>query len=228
MSRELLRSPGRSDVNGPSVQSGYFQQLLEDQQRKIFELIQDHKREIENKLQSKSTRFHHKNIEKQFDINQDYKSLVEKSIELLDRRDRKKAKKVLKGLLKKISEQEENLLIADRSSNGWLTVARLRNKDALSSKILKEVEKVDQELDRKKNGRFEKNMPKMDRKSGGNVNFVQTNRPQKRKAPEEALKEAVGQTRTGTCQHCEGDSHFYRECPKFWEKVIDARRQKDE
>ena len=226
VSRSVSRSLLRRDPIVTAPDSGVMKQLLDEQQKKIFELIDDHKKEIDTKLTSKSTRFQHKNIEKQFDINQEHKLLVRKAIEQLERKEKKKAKKTLRTLLTKIEEQVENLLIADRSSNGWLTVARLRNKDVLPSKILKEVEKIDSEIERSRNGRALKNAAKMDRKDGRG-SYIQTSRPPKRKAPEEALKEAVNQTRTGACQHCEGDAHFYRECPKFWEKVIEARKQKE-
>ena len=153
VSRSVSRSLLRRDPIVTATDSGVMKKLLDEQQKKIFELIEDHKKEIDTKLTSKSTRFQHKNIEKQFDINQEHKRLVEKAIEQLERKEKKKAKKTLRTLLTKIEEQVENLLIADRSSNGWLTVARLRNKDVLPSKILKEVEKIDSEIERSRNGR---------------------------------------------------------------------------
>ena len=57
--------------------------------------------------------------------------------------------------------------------------------------------------------------------------FVRTNRGQKvfqKKSPEEYLQEAVRQNRAGQCSHCAEEGHFYRECPEFWNKVKESRK----
>ena len=224
VSRSVSRDLYRQDRIIPEAG---LAKALEDQQRSIYELLQDHKREVDSKLQTKTTKFYKKNIEKQYEVVQDVKLDVKKAIDSARKKDYKKVKKILKNLKSKLQEQEENLLIADRSSNGWLTVARLRNQEKLSSKLLKEVEKIDTDLNRSRHGKTFKNYKKMEQQDRGFDGSVQTTRPPKRKAPEEAIKEAAGQTRTGACQHCQGQNHFYRECPKFWEKVIEARTQKN-
>ena len=57
--------------------------------------------------------------------------------------------------------------------------------------------------------------------------FVTTSREPKsfqKKSPEEVMQEAVKQNRAGQCSHSNAEGHFYRECPKFWEKVDETRK----
>ena len=71
---------------------------LEDQQHSIYELLQDHKREVDSKLQTKTTKFYKKNIEKQYEVVQDVKLDVKKAIDSARKKDYKKVKKILKNL----------------------------------------------------------------------------------------------------------------------------------
>ena len=143
-----------------------------------------------------------------------------------------KAEKVLEDLQEDLELHQEDIIAADLSRNGWLTVSRLRNKSSLPSSLLKQIEKEDDAIDRWKrkssigrNGGNSSRFRTMDQ--GTFTNFVRTNRGAKgfqKKSPEELMQEAVRQNRAGQCSHCSQEGHFYRECPSFWQKVHDSRK----
>jgi len=54
--------------------------LIKEQQDFLVELIADHKQEIDSRLQSKSRRFSSKPLEKQYEVNSNFKELVDKAL----------------------------------------------------------------------------------------------------------------------------------------------------
>jgi hypothetical protein len=200
--------------------------LIKAQQDFLVDLIAEHKKEIDSRLQSKLRRFASKPLEKQYEVNSNFKELVDKSLSALRKDNKKKAKTLLKKLRKGLKEHEEDLLIADTSPNGWLAVAKLRNKTYLPDDLRKKLDKIDKEIWRSKQhgGQQQKKFARVPGQgSGGNV---RTNRPIQKLSPEELLFNASKQIRAGTCSHCKKENHFYRECPDFWTKVQESREER--
>jgi len=199
--------------------------LIQEQQDFLVELLSDHKQEVESKLQSKQRRFSSKPLEKQYDVNGEFKELAEKALSELKRGNEKRVKTTLKKLKKRIKEHQEDLLIADTSPNGWLAVARLRNRSELPEDLRKKLDRVDKEIWRSRNyGGPKKKFTKFQGQSVGGD--VRTFRPQQKLSPEELLYNASRQIRAGTCSHCKKENHFYRECPDFWSKVQESRAER--
>jgi hypothetical protein len=199
--------------------------LIKAQQDFLVELIADHKQEIDSRLQSKLRRFTSKPLEKQYEVNAKFKELVDKALSALKRGNKKRAKATLKKLKSGLKEHEEDLLIADTSPNGWLAVAKLRNKTYLPDDLRKKLDKVDKEIWRSKQyGGQQKKFTKLQGQGSGSN--VRTNRPFQKLSPEELLFTASKQIRAGTCSHCKKENHFYRECPDFWKKVQESREER--
>jgi len=153
------------------------------------------------------------------------KELNRRALGALKRNNKAKAKKLLKELRDGLQEHEEDLLIADTSPNGWLAVAKVRGRSDIPEDLRKKLEKVDRELWRHRSyGKPAKKFGGFQEEGGGGD--VRTRRPQQKLSPEEILHNAARQTRAGTCSHCRGENHFYRECPDFWKKVREAREER--
>ena len=102
--------------------------LIKEQQNFIVDLIAEHKQEVDSKLQARQRRFTSKALEKQYEVNGGFLELVQKSLAALKRDNRRKVKTTLKKLRDQVKQHQEDLVIADTSPNGWLAVARLRNR----------------------------------------------------------------------------------------------------
>ncbi len=64
----------------------------------------------------------------------------------MNRRNTKRIKSTLKKLREKLEEHQQDLVIADTSPNGWLTVAKLRNRMLLPRDLRKKLEYMDKEI----------------------------------------------------------------------------------
>ena len=220
VSRELY-----AEERSPPLQVAQVPQLIKAQQEFLVDLITEHKHEIEGKIQSKRRKFANKALEKQFEVNDSFKDLTARALAALKKNNRSKAKRLLKELRDSLQEHEEDLIIADTSPNGWLAVAKVRGRSDLPEEVRKKLEKADKEIWRARGY----GQPK--RKFGavqetGQGGDVRTKRPQQKFSPEELLHNAAKQVRAGTCSHCRGENHFYRECPDFWKKVKEARDER--
>ncbi len=220
VSRELY-----AEERSPPLQVAQVPQLIKAQQEFLVDLITEHKHEIEGKIQSKKRKFGNKALEKQFEVNDSFKDLTARALAALKKNNRSKAKRLLKELRDSLQEHEEDLIIADTSPNGWLAVAKVRGRSDLPEEVRKKLEKADKEIWRARGY----GQPK--RKFGavqetGQGGDVRTKRPQQKFSPEELLHNAAKQVRAGTCSHCRGENHFYRECPDFWKKVKEARDER--
>jgi len=222
----IARSPSRTLYEeGGAVTVEEVPKLIKQQQDFIVELLADHKQEVEARLQAKQRRFNSKPLEKQYDVNTEFKELTEKALSALKNDDKKRVKSVLKKLKKKIDTHQEDLVIADTSPNGWLAVARLRNRSELPDDLRKKLDRVDKDIWRSRNYGGPKKKPgKFQNQSAGSD--VRTGRPQQKQSPEEMLYNASRQIRAGTCSHCKKENHFYRECPDFWTKVAESRAER--
>ncbi len=98
-------------------------QLIKQQQDFLVELISDHK---------------------QAEVNAGFQDLVAKALAALKRGHKKKTKAVLKQLRDRLEEHQQDLVIADTSPNGWLAVAKLRNKSDLPEDLRKKLERVEE------------------------------------------------------------------------------------
>ena len=162
--------------------------------------------------------------------------IAKKLQKALDKQQIHLAKNLAEDLLNDLEEHQEDLIAADLSRNGWLTVARIRNRCSLSENILREIEKADDQIDNRRSkfrqesrqdGRYSRRTQPVDRETLGNS--VKTFKPfnsrvPQKKSPEETLQEAAKQTRAGQCSHCHKSGHFFHECAEFWTKVKEVRK----
>jgi len=218
VSRELFR-----EEEGPQI----VRRIVENQQEVLYKWLEDHKAEVDEKLQAKGRRFSNKQIEKQYQVNAGFRELVAKIQAALGAGEVGRAKDVAEVLDKQLEEHEEDLIIADTSPHGWLAVARLRRGKELPKALRKRLNQVEKELatqkrDGRDGARPERKFGPFQRKGQEPV----VRRPERRLSPEEVLFQAGRQIRPGTCSHCQGELHYYRECPKFWEKVQESRKAK--
>jgi len=209
----------------PPISVEQVPKIIKAQQDFLVDLISEHKQEVAGKLQARKRRFASRALERQFEVNEGFKDLTRRALAALKRNNRGKAKKLLKDLRDGLQEHEEDLLIADTSPNGWLAVAKVRGRSDIPEDLRKKLEKVDRELWRHRSyGKPAKKFGGFSEEGGGGD--VRTRRPQQKLSPEEILHNAARQTRAGTCSHCRGENHFYRECPDFWKKVREAREER--
>jgi hypothetical protein len=198
---------------------------VEQQQNYLVELIAEHKAEFDEKLQTKSRRFQSKQIEKQYQLNAQYKDLVSKIQQALANKDREKAIEVVEALAEQLEEHEQDLIIADSSPHGWLTVSKLRTTKELPKALRKRLAAVERDLAQqktRKNGPAGRKFTKFSQQAGTSDG----KKPDRRFSPEEALHNAAKQLRPGLCSHCNKPYHFFRECPEFWTKVNQSRAAK--
>ena len=219
VSRELLR-----EEEAPAV----VRKIVETQQEVLYKWLEEHKAEVDEKLQARGRRFSNKQIEKQFQINSSFRDLVAKIQAALEAGEVQRAKDVAEVLERQLGEHEEDLIIADTSPHGWLAVARLRRGKELPKAVRKRLDQVEKELAQNQR-RDGQHGTRPERKFGavpGKNREPFIKRPEQRLSPEEVLFKAGRQLRPGTCSHCQGELHYYRECPKFWEKVQESRKAK--
>ena len=147
-----------------------------------------------------------------------------------------KAYDEIKEIVKTIETICEDLVIADSSKHGWLTVYKLRGSDTtIPSDVQKKVEKIETRLDREKTTRKEygeKKKPysryprKVDQENGEIGQQQQAGTARRKAGPEELMSYLTKTRRRGTCSHCQQEGHFFKECPKFWTDVSNQRKEK--
>ena len=225
------------DQSAPAAAEGQrylIKTLLKKHRDTIAELLAEQKQDLYDKVEESSSKKHNfrqKNIEKQWEVNDRFEKIAKRAESALKKGRIEKAKSCIEELVDGLEEHSEDLIGADISRHGWLSVARVRNRTSLPKDFLKELERVDTSLDKTKSNT---QPPKYGKYSGRNPNvdgatqrdsYVRTNRPPfKKQSPEQLLEEATKQTRAGQCGHCQQEGHFYRECPDFWEKVKESRK----
>jgi hypothetical protein len=223
-SRDVSRSVSRELLRGEeNVEE--IAKIVKNQQEVLLGLFQEHKEEVDGKLQSRGRRFASKQLEKQYELNSGYLELAKKSLTAVQNREESRAIKNLEELVQQLESHEEDLLIADASPHGWLAVSKLRSTKELPKGIRKRLAEVDRLLSSQKersDGQPKKKFAGV-RAEGAGPLFK---RPERRLSPEEAMFAAAKQIRPGICAHCQKSLHFYRECPEFWKKVQAAREAK--
>jgi hypothetical protein len=213
VSRELLRE-------ADSIAE--VKRTIEAQQEILFKLLSQHKEEVETKIQARTRRFGSKQIDKQYQVNENFRDLAGKVLEALEAGEVHRARENCKVLVEELDKHAEDLVIADQSPHGWLAVSKLRSGQELPKSVRKRLAQVEKELATRKNGAPKR---KFGQFSGAGSNGP-GRKPEKRLSPEEALTAAAKQIRPGLCSHCHKGLHFFRECPKFWQKVQDTREGK--
>ena len=214
-------------------QIGILKRALAEQQQTLENILADTKQEIFDKVEDGKDKhkFKQRRLEQQYEVNHNFQKIVKRSLSCLEKGYTDKVRAYLEELDDSLEEHREDLIAADLSRNEWLAVQHLRNRSALPSSFLKKLERLDKFLDdsRKKenlnsrNGRFANGVKEMDKNP--QKNDVRTYRPfGPKKSPEETLNEASRQTRAGKCGHCQGEGHFFRECPAFWSKALEGRK----
>lgn len=230
---------GRSN-GGKTVSE--FKELLNEQQDGIARMLQDQREEIEERIEPKATKhtFHKRNIEKQHEVNSKILHLNKKVEREIKASKYKRALETLEDQKELLEEHESDLIIADCSKFGWLTVQKLKNTSGLPPSKLKKIEKVESLIERTQpqyglpvNSGFKKTF-RMDRdvfqpsqsfhqQPSSTVTSRRAAIPFKKKSPEEMLEEYSKQNRVGPCSHCQKPGHFYKECAAFWAKVQESR-----
>jgi hypothetical protein len=120
--------------------------LVETQQDFLLELLKDHKAQVDEKLASKARRFSSKQIEKQFQVNSSFRELAAKIQQAHAVKDWEAAAAVADQLADQLETHEQDLVIADSSPHGWLTVNKLRNSTDLPKSLRKRLAVVEKEL----------------------------------------------------------------------------------
>ena len=226
--RSVSRSISRSvsgELTAGADQLGEIKNLVTRQQEFIVDLISDHKKELEAKLQSQSRKFASRQIEKQFQINSGFKDRAGKVVAAIQKKDAGAALEEAEALVAELDRHEEDLIIADTSPHGWLAVAKVRAGTELPKDLRKKLSQVEKDLAAtrpKRDGGPAKKPFRFSQHS--QEPFVR--RPERRVSPEEALVQAAKQIRPGQCSHCQKGLHFYRECPNFWSKVMESQEAK--
>jgi hypothetical protein len=222
-SERLERSVSRELYKEEPKKIKELQQYVDSQQDILVELLNDHKAKVDEKLSSKARRFSSKQLEKQYQVNQTFKDLVEKIREAHKAKEWKVAKRTADELAEGIEEHEQDLIIADISPHGWLAVNKLRNTSDLPKALRKRLTQVEKDLEAQKTKHGSRKKPLSVQGTGTGSAGSGANR---KFSPEEALSFASKQIRPGTCSHCHKEYHFYRECPVFWTKVQEGREAK--
>ena len=199
--------------------------LLNRQQEKVFEIISSRTDKLRELKEEKEIVFRNKGLGKQYknvqktlaSLNRVKKALKKKKIE--------KALDEVRDLIESVEEQGEDLLIADTSKHGWLTVFNLRGKKNLPSDLMKKIDKIDSKIDREKSskdGWKKRGGYKGDEEVGS---AFRQGLPRRRPGPEETMQSLTKSRRQGQCSHCNEYGHFYKECSKFWQQVSEQRKK---
>jgi len=231
-SRSRTRSISRSvsrELYDREPELRHVRDLVEQHQEHIVGRLADHKTRIEEKLQLRTRRFGNRQLEKQYQVNLEFKELAEKVVDALSKRELERGELVAGQLLEKIELHEQDLIIADTSPHGWLAVAKVRSNTELPKHVRKKLEQVNKDLAARRTFRqdgFAKKKPFQFSGQGREPVVGRAGGGGRRLSPEELLFQATKQTRTGSCVHCGKGQHFYKECPDFWRKVIESREAK--
>ena len=201
--------------------------LLNKQQEKVYDIISSQKEEIDELKQESNLSFKNKAIEKQYRYNQKIIKDLKKLKKHFKKGKTSSCADIVKKLLQTCEEHKEDLLIADSSKYGWLTVHQLRGQSSLPSDLLKKVEKIDNKLDKEKakpgyNGRKDQKRGKTDTEP---LEREAKQFARRKAGPEETLQQLTKSKRYGTCSHCQEEGHFFRECSKFWLEVSEQRKK---
>jgi len=232
---ESRRAPSQRREEGKSVPIEQVEKLLQDQQSNLLDIISNHKDEIDSLVSSKKHNFKKPGIGKQFDWNNKIERLVKKALKKgVKKENYKKARDLLEEVLDLISDKQEDLMVADSSRHGWLTVACVRNTASdLPTELQKRIEKVESRLDKSKSARQERNgenpghpgkWNQQHQRSFGNIQRPTTSYGRQPTNPEELLNKLKNMVRQGKCGFCQGEGHFYKECPSFWADVSASRK----
>ena len=193
-----LQDPnGRRAENPP--EEDYFARPFRQQQETIAQLLADQKRELFDKVDSsKRHNFRQKALEKQYEVNDNFAKIIRRSVSCLEKGHVSKTVSYLKDLKNDLEEHSQDIIAADFSRHGWLTVSRIRNRGSLPTSILKQIEKEDEQIDKRRKQpifKVPKGTGKVDESSFRNP--VRTNRfqPGQKKSPEQLLNEAIKQSR---------------------------------
>jgi len=196
--------------------------LVKSQQDFLLDLLEEHKHEVEDKLQARQRRFASKQIEKQFEVNSGFQKLAKAALAALGAKDYRRANNALEELCNNLEVHSQDLIIADTSPHGWLAVSKIRAGTDLPKNLRKRLDQVDRELAAQRyrdNGGAGKKLFQVPKEGQGPL----IRRDNRRISPEEALSYASKQIRAGACSHCKKEYHYYRECPAFWQKVQESR-----
>ena len=221
----LSRSASRGLYGPPEEPVQAIKKLVTSQQEIILDLLSEHRAEVDEKIQLKSRRFSSKQIEKQYQVNAEFRDLAAKITAALHASEVGRAQDVLQQLSTKLEDHEHDLIVADTSPHGWLAVAKLRSNTELPKTLRKKLAQVEKDLAHRRPQQYGGAKKKFEQFPRDGQNFARR-RPDQRLSPEEALSNAAKQLRQGTCTHCHKGLHYYRECPEFWSKVQESRAAK--
>ncbi len=205
--------------NGDTLSVNQVKQLMDEQQNNLLQILGNHKDDIDDLVASKTKKFRKPSIEKQHQFNAQILHLLNRVKKEHKKGHSETVASLIKEALSKLENQQADLLVADQSKYGFLTVNLLRGNTELPSSIAKKVEKIESRLDKTHQDyeRGKKPSKPLDTKTGGRFEH------RRKQGPEQLLQQLQRRTREGKCSHCEQDGHFFRECPKFWQEVSDAR-----
>jgi hypothetical protein len=193
---------------------------MNEQQQSLLEILGHHREDVDELISTKTKKFRKPSIEKQHLFNSSMLQLLQRIKKEHKKQHFETAYNIIKEAISKLETQQSDLLIADQSKYGFLTVNLLHGNTELPSSIAKKVEKIEARLDKSHSeyGSNKKPYKNTEQRTGGRFE-----NQRRRQGPEQLLQQLQKNKREGKCSHCEGSGHFFRECPKFWQEVSDAR-----
>ena len=145
---EVVEDPvNNEDLNNQQLAA--VKSLLAQQQEQIASLLSEQKQELLDKVEDQKSKhkFNQRRLEEQFSVSVGHLKIARRISSCLEKGYFEKAKVLSRELEGEIEEHTEDLVAADVSRNGWLTVKRLRNKSVLPTNLLKKIEKEDDSID---------------------------------------------------------------------------------
>ena len=137
-------------VPDPTQLFGEMKTLVMDQFEEVCKTLAAQKEEFEEKLSKSTIKFAQKPIEKQYEVNAKLLARNHKIQKALKRKDYRRVKSLVQEQEDDLREHEENLMIAENSQHGWLTVSKIRGEKHLDPKLVKKMLEVDALIDRAK------------------------------------------------------------------------------
>ena len=111
-----------------------FRRLLSDQQENISQLLAEQRQELFEKVEkSKTHKFRQRVLEKQYEVNEEFCNISRCVQSALKKGHIEKARAKIEELTEDLEAHGEDIIAADLSRHGWLTVQRLRNKSVKSN-----------------------------------------------------------------------------------------------
>ena len=138
--RSRSRTPPKKNEELLSVSQ--VKELMNEQQNSLLEILGHHREDVDELISSKTKKFRKPAIEKQHLFNSSMLQLLQRIKKEHKKQHFESAYTIIKEAISKLENQQSDLLIADQSKYGFLTVNLLHGNTELPSSVAKKVEKI--------------------------------------------------------------------------------------